>query len=191
MGTTTRNVIGLMSGTSLDGIDLVYVQFDKKNILNFKITHANTVSYSKFWLENLQKSISFTSDRLQFLDLEYGQLLAKEIIFFIEKYQIKNIDFIASHGHTVLHQPENGITLQIGNGQVISNLTQQKVICDFRLQDVKLGGQGAPLVPIGDQLLFSNYDACLNLGGFSNVSFNEGDTRIAFDICPVNIVLKH
>ena len=110
---------------------------------------------------------------------------------FVEEYKIKNLDFIASHGHTVLHEPDKGITLQVGDGNEISRLTNVKVVFDFRTQDVALGGQGAPLVPIGDELLFSDYDYCLNLGGFSNISFNQESIRIAFDICPVNIVLNH
>ena len=191
MKTEFRNVIGLMSGTSLDGIDLVFVQFDKSDISKFKILCADTISYSKKWKETLQKAISFSDKKLQKLDIEYGKLLANEINHFIEKNQLKEIEFIASHGHTILHQPENGITLQIGNGKVIADRTKQKVICDFRIQDVQLGGQGAPLVPIGDELLFGNYDACLNLGGFANVSFKKVNTRIAFDICPVNIVLNY
>jgi len=97
---------------------------------------------------------------------------------------------VCSHGHTILHQPQNGFTLQIGNLPEISKLTQQKVVCDFRVQDVLLGGQGAPLVPIGDRILFSEYDYCMNLGGFSNVSFEENNTRIAFDISAVNTVLN-
>ena len=113
------------------------------------------------------------------------------VLNFIAKYQISEIDFIASHGHTILHKPNEGYTLQIGNGEIISKKTNQKVICDFRTQDVQFGGQGAPLVPIGDALLFSQYDACLNLGGFANVSYESDDKRIAFDICPVNIVLNH
>ena len=124
------------------------------------------------------------------LDLEYGQLLAERVSEFIEKYAISKIDFIASHGHTVLHQPEKGITLQIGNGQVLANKTKHKVVCDFRSQDVALGGQGAPLVPVGDALLFPEYDYCINLGGFSNVSYQKHEQRIAFDICPVNIVMN-
>ena len=191
MKTEFRNVIGLMSGTSLDGIDLILVQFDKNDNSKFKILSSETISYSKNWKEALQKAISFSDEKLRELDIEYGNLLADEINHFIEKNQIKEIEFIASHGHTILHQPEKGITLQIGNGQVISDRTKQKVVCDFRTQDVELGGQGAPLVPIGDELLFGNYDACLNLGGFANVSFNEENTRKAFDICPVNIVLNY
>lgn len=184
-------VIGVMSGTSLDGIDLVYVKFLKKSYQDFEIIHSETISYSKKWKARLQNAINFSSDALEELNIEYGELLGNVIHEFIGKNQLANIDFIASHGHTVLHQPKKGITLQVGDGQTIANSTNQKVICDFRTQDVQLGGQGAPLVPIGDELLFSEYDFCLNLGGFSNISFKKKGKRIAFDVCPVNIVLNH
>ena len=184
-------IIGLMSGTSLDGIDLVYVRFDKKEYKNFKILFADTVSYSDDWKNKLKKAIGFSKNDLTKLDIDYGELLGNEINKFIKKNEIKKIDFIASHGHTILHQPDDRITLQIGNGKIISQITNQKVICDFRTQDVNLGGQGAPLVPIGDELLFADYDFCVNLGGFANVSFKEKENRIAFDICPVNIVLNY
>src|SRR5690606_3501243 len=100
------------------------------------------------------------------------------------------VDAVCSHGHTILHKPQKGITLQIGNLPEIATLLQQTVVCDFRVQDVDLGGQGAPLVPIGDKLLFNHYDYCLNLGGFANASANRSGKRIAYDICPVNIVLN-
>lgn len=182
--------IGVMSGTSLDGIDLVYVKFLKDNYANFEIINAETIAYSKEWKQRLQNAISFSNDDLVELDVSYGSYLGNVIANFISNHKIKNIDFIASHGHTILHEPEIGITLQVGSGKQIANITKQKVVCDFRTQDVKLGGQGAPLVPIGDELLFSKYDFCLNLGGFSNVSFKKDEQRIAFDICPVNIVLN-
>ena len=182
--------IGLMSGTSLDGIDLVYIKFLKNKHTSFEILHSETIAYAKEWRELLQQAISFSSEELFNLDGTYGKFLGNIIQNFIEKYKIKNIDFIASHGHTVLHQPQKGITLQIGSGEEIAKITKQKVVCDFRTQDVALGGQGAPLVPIGDALLFPEYDFCLNLGGFSNVSFRKENERVAFDICPVNIVLN-
>lgn len=182
--------IGLMSGTSLDGIDLVYVKFDKNNYQNFEILHSETIGYSYEWKQLLQNAIHSSEKELESLDIIYGKYLGETINNFIKNYKILNIDFIASHGHTILHQPQNGITLQIGNGKEIAKITNQKVVCDFRTQDLKLGGQGAPLVPIGDELLFSNYDFCLNLGGFSNISFKKDEKRIAYDICPVNIVLN-
>ena len=182
--------IGLMSGTSLDGIDFVYVKFDKNNYTDFKILESKTISYSSDWKERLQKAISFSDEELGSLDIDYGKLLGEKTNAFIDEFNIDKIDFIASHGHTILHQPDKGITLQVGDGQIIANITKQKVVCDFRTQDVKLGGQGAPLVPIGDELLFSEYEYCLNLGGFANVSFKENNKRIAFDICPVNTVMN-
>ena len=100
------------------------------------------------------------------------------------------VDLICSHGHTILHQPEKGISLQIGDGKIINTQLNIPIVCDFRALDVELGGQGAPLVPIGDELLFSEYDYFLNLGGFSNLSFNEAGLRKAYDICPVNIALN-
>lgn len=182
--------IGLMSGTSIDGIDLVYVKFLKNSHKNFKILASETVAYSLEWKQMLQNGIHFSSEELLQLDISYGKHLGVVLNNFIHNYKIETLDFIASHGHTILHQPEKGITLQVGSGKEIAKITKQKVVCDFRTQDVKLGGQGAPLVPIGDELLFSEFDFCLNLGGFSNVSFNKNNERVAFDICPVNIVLN-
>jgi anhydro-N-acetylmuramic acid kinase len=183
--------IGLMSGTSLDGMDLVCVVFDENDVKRFEIIHSETMKYSIDWEMRLREGIHKSKQELMILDNEYSVLLSEMILNFIAKYQISEIDFIASHGHTILHKPDEGYTLQIGNGEIISKKTNQKVICDFRTQDVQLGGQGAPLVPIGDALLFSQYDACLNLGGFANVSYESSAKRIAFDICPVNIVLNY
>ena len=183
--------IGVMSGTSLDGIDLVYVSFNEKNYKDFSIIHAETIPYAKEWKEFLKNAIYKDESDLKELDIIYGKYLGQTIQNFIYNYKIDKIDFIASHGHTIFHEPEKGITLQIGNGEEIAKITKQKVVCDFRTQDVKLGGQGAPLVPIGDELLFSDYQYCINLGGFSNVSYQKDGQRIAFDICPVNIVLNY
>ena len=191
MSSDIVKVIGLMSGTSLDGLDVVYVLFDKNDYQNFNIVHSETIKYSKEWEQRLGSGITCNELELIELENEYTGLLSDLIIDFIAKNDIKSIDFIASHGHTIFHKPDEGYTLQIGNGQTISKKTRQKVVCDFRTQDVALGGQGAPLVPIGDELLFSKYEACLNLGGFANISFKEKGERIAFDICPVNLVLNH
>lgn len=184
------SILGLMSGTSLDGIDLAFVTFQKDKYQNFEMVFAETIPYPEKWREIVQNALHFEAEKLKVLSVSYGDYLGDEINRFIKKYHINNIDFIASHGHTILHQPEKGITLQIGDGQTIANKTQQKVVCDFRSQDVALGGQGAPLVPIGDELLFDEYDYCMNLGGFANISSNENGRRIAFDICPVNVVLN-
>jgi anhydro-N-acetylmuramic acid kinase len=183
--------IGVMSGTSLDGLDLVYVKFTFDKAYSFEILEAKTLNYSEYWINTLKNAFDKSAHDLADLSLEYGQFLGQQINNFINKNKIKNLDFIASHGHTILHRPAQGFTLQIGDGTQIANITKHKVVCDFRTQDVALGGQGAPLVPIGDAFLFADYDYCLNLGGFSNISFNDKGGRKAFDICPVNIVLNN
>lgn len=184
------NVIGVMSGTSLDGIDLAYIKFNYSNQWEFEIFQSETVSYTDEWVYNLKNAITFSANKIEELNRSYTQLLAAVVADFITKNNLVGIDAVCSHGHTILHQPQKGITLQIGNLPMVSQLLNQNVVCDFRVQDVALGGQGAPLVPIGDELLFKEYDYCLNLGGFSNVSFNENGKRIAFDISPVNTVLN-
>lgn len=180
-----------MSGTSLDGIDIVYVKINAAENYSFEILKAETISYSNEWKSTLKEGFHLSGEKLVKLDADYGINLGKTLLNFIEENRIEKLDFIASHGHTIFHNPEKKYTFQIGNGPYITSITGIKTICDFRVQDVALGGQGAPLVPIGDELLFSEYDYCLNLGGFSNISFNKNQQRIAFDICPVNIVLNH
>lgn len=185
------NVIGVMSGTSLDGIDLAHIHFAvKEDKWNYQILESETIPYSIEWLNKLKVAVTFSVEELQKLNKDYTILLGEIIKSFIKKNNISNLDAICSHGHTILHQPQNRITLQIGNLPEIAQITNEKIVCDFRVQDVELGGQGAPLVPIGDRILFSEYDYCLNLGGFSNVSFEQNKNRIAFDISPVNTVLN-
>ncbi|TDL99244.1 MAG: anhydro-N-acetylmuramic acid kinase [Flavobacteriaceae bacterium] len=183
--------LGLMSGTSLDGLDIVYVCFKENNAkTDFKIIHGKTYPYSTKWTKNLKEAPFISGRELIELDQKYSRYLAEKCKDFIEEYQIKKLDFIASHGHTLFHQPEKGYTFQLGNKPILSTLTKKIVVCDFRVQDVDFDGQGAPLVPIGDKLLFSKYDGCVNLGGFSNLSFSKNKKTIAFDICPVNFVLN-
>ncbi len=183
-------VIGVMSGTSLDGIDLAYIEFEKNTRWTFKMLVAETIPYEETLEEQLREAIHYKEKELKQFDAFYTGFLAAKINAFIKKHNLTEIDAVCSHGHTILHQPENEITYQIGNQENLAELIQQKVVCDFRVQDVALGGQGAPLVPIGDELLFPEYDYCLNLGGFANVSFHKDGKRIAYDICPVNIVLN-
>tara|TARA_R110000868_G_scaffold96107_1_gene264334 strand:- start:5106 stop:6170 length:1065 start_codon:yes stop_codon:yes gene_type:complete len=183
-------IIGVMSGTSLDGIDLVYASYKFFNSWDFEIIHSETLPYDNFWVEILKDLISLSEPELKQIDIEYTSYLAYKIKDFIIKNNISDIDAICSHGHTALHRPNKMLTYQIGNLPILASLLHHRVVCDFRVQDVKLGGQGAPLVPVGDDLLFSKFDYCLNLGGFANISTTFNKERIAYDICPVNIVLN-
>ncbi len=184
-------VIGLMSGTSLDGVDAALCQFRQTGKgWSYKVINASTFSYSPKWKSKLTGAETCLGIDLILLHKEYGDYIGELVLNFLEKQSIKP-DFIASHGHTIFHQPQKRITFQLGDGAFIAAKTGITTISDFRNQDVALNGQGAPLVPIGDELLFGEYDQCLNLGGFSNISFNDKGLRKAFDICPVNIVLNH
>lgn len=180
-----------MSGTSLDGLDIVLCRFyDENGGYSAEIMKAESVPYSDEMRYFLQNASKLDAESLQKADVDFAKFCAEKVNTF--KDNIKDeILLIASHGHTVFHNPSNSYTLQIGSGEVIAKLTGLPCVFDFRSGDVALGGQGAPLVPIGDELLFSNFDACLNLGGFSNVSYrNSLGIRVAFDISPVNIVLN-
>lgn len=188
---TSFKAIGLMSGTSLDGLDIAAVEFhlnDEK--WSFNLLTADTITYSETWENRLKTAPSLSGELLTELDSDFGKFIGEQVALF---QQNKNFapDIVASHGHTVFHQPEKGYTLQIGNGANIAALTNTLTVSDFRSGDVALGGQGAPLVPIGDKLLFSEYDYCLNLGGFANISYENNGQRLAFDNCPANFVLNH
>jgi anhydro-N-acetylmuramic acid kinase len=183
-------IIGLMSGTSLDGLDVAFCVFDFINDKwSFKIQKAVTFSYTPEWQHKLSEAMNLSSDQLASLHIEYGKFIGKQVNQFINDTKLKPV-FIASHGHTVFHRPDLGYTFQLGSGAAIAAITGIETICDFRSQDVAMGGQGAPLVPVGDKLLFSEYDICLNLGGFANVSYETNGKRMAYDICPANIALN-
>ena len=141
--------------------------------------------------KRLKDLVALTTEELEQTDIDYTVYLSNILKEFISNHKITHIDFISSHGHTALHQPDHQCTYQIGNLPTLAQYLGKKVVCDFRVQDVELGGQGAPLVPIGDKLLFSEYEYCINLGGFANLSTENNEIRIAYDICPTNIVLNH
>ena len=187
-------IIGLMSGTSLDGLDIAHVAFDfSAELPTFELLHSETLAYSDEILAKLNVAKTFSVPEMLMLDKEIGRFYALKVVDFIKKHKIdaKTISAIASHGQTIFHQPENGFTQQIGCGTSLAFLTGIPVINDFRSLDVIAGGQGAPLVPIGDFLLFSDEaDAFLNIGGFVNISFKKGDEITAFDICPGNLPLN-
>ena len=181
--------VGVMSGTSLDGIDIALCRFSESaNIWSYQIIDAWTISYSEQWIEKLRNAPLLNAQEFLILHNEYGQYTGQLINeFLITK---ERPELVASHGHTIFHQPDKKITFQLGNGASIAAATGISTVSDFRSLDIALGGQGAPLVPTGDQLLFPDVDYCLNLGGFANISFQENGHRIAFDICPVNIILN-
>lgn len=179
-----------MSGTSLDGLDIVMCHFTKQtDKWIYRIIHSKTIPYPSEWKTRLGNADCLTGSDLVILDQEYGTFLGQMVCDFLAEIQ-EVPDFIASHGHTVFHQPEKQITHQVGNGATLAAITGIKIISDFRSVDVALGGQGAPLVPVGDEFLFPDYNYCLNLGGIANLSYNSNGKRIAFDICPVNMAIN-
>lgn len=183
--------IGLMSGSSLDGVDLALVKFQSENgKYGFNILQSTTLPYSAEWENLLSEAFHQKPEDLTDLDKAYGEYLGRQVLRFMQDNDfIPN--FVASHGHTIFHKPEEHYTLQIGDGQALANACGLKVINDFRSEDVSKGGQGAPLVPIGDKLLFSEYEACLNIGGIANVSYDQNGQRIAYDICIANQALNY
>ena len=183
------DVIGLMSGTSLDGLDIAWVRFHFDGKWHFELVNAEAIPYSNDWHSKLSEAHQLDGLGLKKLDLAYGDWTGQTVRSFMDKYKIAP-RLIVSHGHTIFHQPDQGLTMQIGDGYRIYRNTGIKTIFDLRSMDIAFGGQGAPLVPTGDKLLFSEYDSCLNLGGFSNISFDQNGNRIAFDISPVNTVLN-
>lgn len=186
----TYKIIGLMSGTSGDGLDIAYCKFEKSTQWTYKIVKAITVPFPEKLGQLLQQSHTLTGEKLALLDIEFGEWMGKRVREFVLKNKFE-VDAVASHGHTVFHQPASKLTKQIGNGWALHRTSRLKVINDFRTLDVQLGGQGAPLVPIGDKYLFGEMDFCINLGGIANLSTDSVGIRIAFDICPFNLLLNH
>jgi anhydro-N-acetylmuramic acid kinase len=187
---STYHIIGLMSGTSLDGLDIAYCRFDLKDGLwKFEIIEATTVKYPKAWINKFMAAKEMTAVDFARLNVDFGHYIGKSVRRFMNSHKIK-VDLIASHGQTIMHQPKIKLTFQIGSGAAIAAETGATVVCDFRTTDIAMGGQGAPLVPIGDELLFGDFGACLNIGGFANLSYNIRGNRIAYDICPANTILN-
>ena len=183
--------IGLMSGSSLDGLDLALVKFKEEGEhYDFQILAAETLPYPDFWKTQLSEAFHKQPKDLVQLDKDYGRYLGEQVSTFAKKHNASS-DFVASHGHTIFHKPEQHYTLQIGDGKELAKACGFTVINDFRSEDVSKGGQGAPLVPIGDKLLFSDYEICLNIGGIANVSYDENGQRIAYDLCIANQALNH
>ncbi|MFO8054465.1 MAG: anhydro-N-acetylmuramic acid kinase [Bacteroidales bacterium] len=184
-------VLGIMSGTSLDGVDIACCDFDMSLAAgwDFQISNAETIAYSDKWKAKLQNAHLLDGRSILALHQEYGRFLGKQVILFLERHNL-TVDLIGSHGHTVFHEPQKGFTFQLGCGKAMWKTCKIPVVADFRTDDVLLGGQGAPLAPIGDDRLFDQYYFRLNLGGFSNISMNRNNRLVAFDICPVNYALN-
>jgi len=179
-----------MSGTSMDGLDIALCRFELQGEQwSYAILAAETLPYTSDWLVRLQSLPELTGEELMAEHAAYGNFLGQAVCDF-QKRHPHSVDFVASHGHTVFHQPDRGFTFQAGAGSAIAAVCGLPVVSDFRTADVAMGGQGAPLVPIGDRLLFSPFDACLNLGGIANISFEREGRRIAFDVSPCNLLLN-
>lgn len=181
-----------MSGSSMDGLDIVHVQLDEvRGQWSFELLHADCIPYNERWTADLKDAAAMhVSDFLK-LHTAYGRYLGEQINKFIAKYGLSHqVHFIASHGHTVFHEPEHKTTCQIGDGAAIAALTGLPVISDLRALDVALGGQGAPIVPIGDKLLFGGYDYLLNIGGIANITVQKEGVLMAYDVCPANQILN-
>jgi len=183
-------IIGLMSGTSLDGLDIALCDFHFDEKWTFKILEAETITYDESLRANLSGLSKGTALELVKGHTKFGRFCGKSVADFIRRKKVK-VDFVASHGHTIFHQPSAGFSTQIGDGASMSVEAGLPVVCDFRSTDVALGGQGAPLVPLGDRLLFAEYSHCLNLGGIANISFDADEKRMAFDISACNILFNH
>ena len=184
-------VLGIMSGTSLDGLDLALCSFWRNDTgFWYEILKTKTFAYSQSLQQKLQEL--FHSSAIDFCHTEvaFSNFMAQCVNQFLVNSETKP-DYLAAHGHTVFHQPEKGLTKQIGIGAILAAKTGISTICDFRTTDVALGGQGAPLVPIGDELLFSEYNGCLNLGGIANISMQKANNRIAYDISLCNIPINY
>ena len=199
-------LVGLMSGTSLDGLDVAVCDFAEDenafgstryevvlygNRVHCGVRMARTLPYSEEWRSRLMGLMSTSAFDYALADVQLAQYWGEGVCQLLSEQHIRP-DYVASHGHTVFHRPDLGLTTQIGNADVLAAVLGCPVVYGFRTLDVALGGQGAPLVPIGDRLLFAEYDGCLNLGGIANISFEEASSgrRVAFDICPCNMAMN-
>lgn len=188
--------IGLMSGSSLDGLDIAFIQFDwnqsqENPAFQFKILQTDYTPYQSDLVASLKQAPNISAFEFANLHQTLGQYFGNAIKAFINKYQINKVDIVSSHGQTIFHQPNKSFTTQIGSGATIAAITNCKTICDLRTSDVAYGGQGAPIVPIAEKYLFSNYTLFLNIGGIANISLHQNNNCIAFDVVGANTVLNY
>ncbi|MBN2614757.1 MAG: anhydro-N-acetylmuramic acid kinase [Bacteroidales bacterium] len=190
MSGKNHTVLGMMSGSSLDGIDLALCKFKYNTKWSYEWIQTEVHRFSNEWVQKLKSLPTAGAEELVRQDILFGQYLGQVASAFLSKHNLK-ADYIASHGHTIFHRPEEGFTFQLGNGQVIAQYSGIQTISNFRAKDISFGGQGAPLVPIGDLLLFPEMECCLNLGGIANISIKQGNQITGFDICPANQLLNY
>jgi anhydro-N-acetylmuramic acid kinase len=185
-------VIGIMSGSSLDGLDIAFVEFEETaRKWSYEIKAASCLPYPQEWFQKLQNATQLSAYDYLLLHTSYGKYVGEQVNAFIDEFHLHHkVQLIASHGHTTFHSPANGMTAQLGDGAAIAATTQINVVSDLRAMDVAFGGQGAPIVPIGEKLLLADYAYCLNLGGIANLSYKSPNGYIAFDICAANRVLN-
>ena len=185
-------VIGIMSGSSLDGLDIAFIEFEESGgKWNFEIKAAACKPYNKEWKDRLLNATTLSARDYVLLHAEYGKYIGTEVNAFIDDYALHHkVQVIASHGHTTFHEPRIGVTAQLGDGAAIAASTQTNVVSDLRALDVAFGGQGAPIVPIGERLLFGEYQLCLNIGGIANISYKGDGGYVAFDVCAANRVMN-
>ncbi|ANH82244.1 anhydro-N-acetylmuramic acid kinase [Niabella ginsenosidivorans] len=183
--------IGIMSGSSLDGLDIAFVEFHENGgKWEFEIQHTECVPYTAEWRARLEKAVLLSGLEYQLLHADYGHYIGQQINAFIDRYQLHyKVAVIGSHGHTTFHMPEKKMTAQVGDGAAIAAETGLPVVSDLRGMDVALGGQGAPIVPVGEKLLLNRHRYFLNIGGIANLSIN-GNVYTAFDVCAANRVLN-
>lgn len=184
--------IGIMSGSSLEGLDIVFAEFQQSSgAWNYTIQAAECYPYPKEWIEKLRKANTLSSGEYLLLHAAFGHYIGQQVNRFIEAHQLQyKVQLVVSHGHTLFHMPDQKMTAQLGEGAAIAGATGINVVSDLRAMDIALGGNGAPIMPVGEKLLFGEYGSFLNIGGIANITSHTGDGIIAFDICPANKVLN-
>ncbi len=181
-----------MSGSSMDGLDIAYCTIEETGgKWSYQILQAECIPFDDNWIETLKRITTCTASELLLAHTAFGHWMGKVINDFIERHQLEHkVHLIASHGHTVFHEPKQRMTFQMGDGAAIAAITKLPVVSDLRNMDIALGGQGAPIVPIGEKLFWQPYHYFLNLGGICNMTIATHDQHIAFDVCPANRVLN-
>lgn len=185
------HILSLMSGSSLDGLDIGLIKIEENPSFSYEILHAATIEYSENWKKRLSQAYTLSGHELITLDTEYAAWCAEQISNYQAKHPVWKTDAISFHGHTVFHDPAQAYSYQMGNAALLAQRLRKTVVCDFRSQDVASGGQGAPLMAICDELLFEQYHAFVNLGGICNIAAHKADQSIAYDISVCNQLLNH